>query len=231
MDPIILGLGWYVAFLFSTTAHEASHATVAWFGGDPTAYDGGQVSLNPLPHIQREPFGMIILPLIFVVLIGFPIGYAHAPYDPRWALRYPKRAAIMALAGPASNLVIALIAGLILVVGFHLGLWLSPGSGQGAAYWQLAFANDGSLHPLAVMLSMLFTLNILLALFNLFPFPPLDGAGVVPLFLSKQQVPAYTAFTSQPWVALIGMLLAWQLFPYIFRPVMQAAANALWYLA
>jgi hypothetical protein len=66
MDPDTLALGplWYVAFLLSTTCHEASHALAAKLGGDPTAFHAGQVSLNPLPHIRREPFGMVLMPLL-----------------------------------------------------------------------------------------------------------------------------------------------------------------------
>ena len=63
-DILVLGLTWFVVFLFSTTLHEAGHAFAANKLGDPTAYEGGQVSLNPLPHIQREPLGMIVVPLI-----------------------------------------------------------------------------------------------------------------------------------------------------------------------
>ena len=69
----------YVVFLFSTTLHEAAHAWVAKLGGDLTAYHGGQVSLDPMPHIRREPFGMVILPLLSAVTTGWPFGFASAP--------------------------------------------------------------------------------------------------------------------------------------------------------
>ncbi|MGH9724184.1 MAG: site-2 protease family protein, partial [Candidatus Acidiferrales bacterium] len=63
MNPntLVLGVTWYIVFLFSTTCHEAAHALVAKLGGDETAARGGQVSLNPLPHIMREPFGMVVI--------------------------------------------------------------------------------------------------------------------------------------------------------------------------
>ena len=89
-------------------------------GGDPTAYHGGQVSLDPRAHIRREPFGMVALPLISVVVSGWPFGFASAPYDPHWAMRYPRRAAWMALAGPAGNLLLVLAAVLAIRVG-HRG--------------------------------------------------------------------------------------------------------------
>lgn len=78
---IATGLAFFAVFLFSTTLHEAAHAWAALRGGDPTAYAGGQVSLDPMPHIRREPFGMIVLPLLTSVTIGWPMGYASAPYD------------------------------------------------------------------------------------------------------------------------------------------------------
>ena len=96
-DLVVLGLTWFVVFLFSTTLHEAGHAWAAYKLGDRTAYEGGQVSLNPLPHIQREPVGMILVPLFTFVSMHWMMGWASAPYDPVWAHRYPKRAAVSLL--------------------------------------------------------------------------------------------------------------------------------------
>src|ERR1051325_10402185 len=112
MDPQTLATGflWFLAFLFSTTVHEAMHAMAALRGGDPTAYHGGQVSLSPIPHIRGEPIGMLIVPLLTALTQGWAIGWASTPYDPRWAAHYPKRAALMAAAGPAGNLLIAAVA-------------------------------------------------------------------------------------------------------------------------
>jgi Zn-dependent protease len=78
-------LVYYAVFLFSTTLHEAAHAWTAKRGGDLTAYHGGQASLDPMPHIRREPFGMVILPLVSALLTRWAFGYASAPYDPSWA--------------------------------------------------------------------------------------------------------------------------------------------------
>ena len=121
MDQLVLAFGWYLVFLFSTTFHEAAHAWVAKLGGDLTAYEGGQVSLDPRPHIQREPWGMVILPLISVLMFGWPFGFASTPYDPFWSRRYPRRAAWMSLAGPAANLLLVVAAGLIMRSGMSLG--------------------------------------------------------------------------------------------------------------
>ena len=67
------GVIWYGIFLFSATAHEAAHARIALHGGDPTAYHGGQVTLDPRPHIRRSPFGMVVMPILSVILFGWPI--------------------------------------------------------------------------------------------------------------------------------------------------------------
>src|SRR5215831_2200677 len=73
-EALVQGLVWYVVFLFSTTCHEASHSIAAKWGGDLTAFHGGQVTLNPLPHMKREPFGMLIVPLLSFLLGGWMIG-------------------------------------------------------------------------------------------------------------------------------------------------------------
>src|SRR5690348_17172584 len=103
MPPsLVEGLLWYVVFVGSTVCHEASHAWTALKLGDDTASRGGQVSLDPVPHIRREPIGMVVLPLLTWFIAGWMMGWASAPYDPEWARRYPRRAALMALAGPAA---------------------------------------------------------------------------------------------------------------------------------
>jgi len=81
-EALVQGLVWYVVFLFSTTCHEASHSLAAKWGGDLTAFRGGQVTLNPLPHMKREPFGMLVVPLLSFLLGDWMIGWASAPYDP-----------------------------------------------------------------------------------------------------------------------------------------------------
>ena len=103
MDQLSLGLAWYAVLVFSLTFHEAAHAWAAQRGGDPTAYLGGQVTLDPRPHMRREPFGTVLVPLLSFSMSGFMIGWASTPFDPRWALEHPRRAAWMSLAGPAAN--------------------------------------------------------------------------------------------------------------------------------
>jgi len=200
-DLIVLGLTWFVVFLFSTTLHEAAHAFAAYRMGDPTAYEGGQVSLNPLPHIKREPFGMVVVPLLYFALTkNGVIGWASAPYDPRWAQHYPKRAALMAAAGPAANLLLAVIAGVLLRFGVATQL------------------------PAAAMpLWILFSLNLLLFVFNLLPMPPLDGSAILPIFMSQGLAQRYRDLIHQPMFSLLGLLVAWQAFPYLFTPIQSLA--------
>ena len=124
LDPIV----WYVVFVISVTVHEAAHATVAYLGGDPTAYKGGQVSLNPVPHMRREPIGMLVVPLLTAISNGWPIGWASAPYDPRWEQQHPRRAAWMAAAGPGANLALALLALIGLKIGLATGAFYAPDS-------------------------------------------------------------------------------------------------------
>ena len=113
------GLKWYLVFLVSTSCHEAAHAWSAHRLGDDTAYRGGQVSLNPAAHIKREPFGMVVVPLLSYFFGGWMIGWASAPYNPEWALRYPRRSAVMALAGPAANLILVVLAAVLMRLGFE----------------------------------------------------------------------------------------------------------------
>src|SRR5438128_135858 len=124
-EHLLFGLVWYMVFLVAITFHEAAHALVAKLLGDPTAYYGGQVTLNPLPHMQREPFGTIIMPVLSFVFSGgrSMIGWASAPYDPYWGVRYPRRAALMAAAGPLANLLLAVVAAVAIRVVSHEG-WL-----------------------------------------------------------------------------------------------------------
>ena len=224
MPDLGSGFIYYVVFLFSTTLHEAAHAWAAMRGGDPTAYHGGQASLDPRPHIRREPFGMVALPLLSVVLSGWPFGFASAPYDPRWAMRYPKRAAWMALAGPAGNLTLVFGAALVIRLGSAARVFIAPGS---VSFDHIVTTELGGVWPaVTFLLSVFFSLNLLLAAFNLIPVPPLDGSGAVPLLLSDRATAHYQQFLwGQPALAWIGILVAWQLFDVVFQPVWLFAVN------
>lgn len=221
-----LGLTWFVVFLFSTTLHEASHAFAAYRLGDPTAYHGGQVTLNPLPHIRREPVGMVAIPLITFFMRGWMMGWASAPYDPAWARRFPRRAAVMALAGPAANLLLVLAAGVAIRAGMAAGAFKPP---ERISFTQVtASAGDGPLAGVVVPLSLLFSLNLLLCIFNLLPLPPLDGSAVIPALLPSQAAERYAALMSQPFMSLLGLVVAWQLFNPVYYPIQLAALRLLY---
>jgi Zn-dependent protease len=216
-DVIATGLIWFVVFLFSTTCHEAAHALVAKWGGDPTA--SGQVTLNPTPHIQREPFGMVVVPLLSYFLSGWVMGWASAPYDPAWAYRHPHRAARMALAGPAANFLLMLSAAIAIRVGIALE-WFDSAMPRGlSSYAELVVATDseGVLPLVATVLSVTFLLNLVLGIFNLLPVPPLDGNVGITLFMPETMARSFLDLFRTPNLAMAGIVVAWVLFDRIFR--------------
>jgi Zn-dependent protease len=225
-DALLHGLMWFVAFLFSTTVHEAMHALVALRGGDRTAYLGGQVSLSPLPHIRREPIGMLVVPLLTAFTNGWAIGWASTPYDPRWAARHPRRAASMAAAGPVGNLVIAAGAFLALKAGLAADVFVAA---ERARYHHLVdAAGEASwLTGVGDLLSILLVLNVLLFVFNMLPIPPLDGASAIGGVLPERVAATLRTVMANPVFSLLGILIAWQVFPPIARPLFNALLHLL----
>ncbi|MCB9898012.1 MAG: site-2 protease family protein [Planctomycetes bacterium] len=222
-------LAFYVVFVYSTSLHEAAHAWVATKGGDPTAYKGGQVTLDPRPHIKREPFGMVVLPLLSLVLTGWPLGFASAPYDRHWARRHPNRSAWMALAGPGMNLALCVFAALLVNVGLFTGLLVAPESIDFAHVTAAAGGAHSVWGATAFVVGLFFSLNLLLCVFNLLPIPPLDGSGALPLVLPKRVVPKYLdAISSNSAYAWIGVLIAWQIFGDLFTPIFFRAIDLLY---
>lgn len=215
---------WYVVFLLSITAHEAGHAWAAKLGGDETAYLAGQVSLNPIPHVVREPFGTVVVPLLTFLMNGWMMGWASAPYDPNWEDRHPQRAGLMALAGPAANLALAALAFAILRFGLAAGWWM-PALDLGFDRLVAPVAEQaGALDAFGRLLSILLGLNLLLLVFNLIPVPPLDGASVLAGFF----VPARRLrdlARSSGIGALIGIVIAWlligRIFGVVYHPVLR----------
>ncbi len=217
---------WFVAFLMSLTCHEAAHALAGKLGGDPTAFHAGQVTLNPLPHIKREPFGTILVPILTYVFSGWMMGWASAPYDPHWQDRHPRRAAWMALAGPGANLALVLVAGLAIHAGMMGGIFSMP---HRAGFTHVVDAAPGAVaQGLAAFLSIVFSLNLLLCAFNLLPVPPLDGHTAVGVFLSEQLTRRFVAATRQPWLTLVGIIVAWRMFDYVFSPLFTLGLNLLY---
>jgi len=213
-EMLVNGFIWYVAFLFSTTCHEASHALVAKRGGDETAALGGQVSLNPWPHIRREPFGMVLIPLLAFFVSGSMIGWASAPFDPLWERRHPRRAAWMALAGPAAN--------------FSLMLLAAVGIRVGAAMHWLHYNAAGTGYDLpTTALFAFFSLNLLLGTFNLLPVPPLDGSTGIMLFMNETRAQRYLDWLRGNSYAMLGLLVALLFFRSFYRYIEFFVSNLL----
>jgi len=224
-DLLLRGLVAYIVLLLSLTVHEAAHAWAALRGGDPTAYLGGQVSLDPRPHIRREPFGMVFAPLLFFFMGGMMIGWASTPIDPRWAYVHPKRAAVMAAAGPLANLGLVLLAGLGLRIGVVAG-WFEP---IPTGRFALAIAPGGGVgESVILVLSWAFSLNLILFVFNLIPVPPLDGSSAIGLFISESNARRLQEWMRQPMLAFGGLLLAWMLMRTIVSPVLSFAVAVLY---
>ncbi len=211
---------WYVVFLFTLTLHEGGHALVAWFGGDDTAYRGGQVTLNPWAHMQREPFGTIVIPILTFFTSGWMMGWASSPYDPRWGTRHPRRLAAMSAAGPAANLLLATSVFAALKLLLRLGVFVPPGT--------VSFSHvvapppgtppDSLAHALAFTLSVALDLNLLLFLFNLIPLPPLDGSGILQGLMPGPVGSFLQTLSRNPMMSILGLLVAWQVFDYMFEP-------------
>ena len=190
----------FVTLIISLTVHEAAHALFALWGGDRTAYYAGQVTLNPLPHMQREPFGMLVLPLLSLYLSngGMCFGFAHAPIDPHWAYRNPRKAALMSAAGPLANLALAATAFAVL--------------------WLIGRPEGDTTEAIRRIASTFLLLNLLLMVFNLIPLPPLDGAGVVSGLFPRARG-TYEAIQRIPYSGIVIFVLLIQALPHLFWPV------------
>ncbi|MDH2915947.1 MAG: site-2 protease family protein [Gallionella sp.] len=186
-----------IPILFAITIHEAAHGYVARHFGDMTAYQQGRISLNPIRHI--DPVGTILLPMLTLALGGILFGWAKPVPVNFSALRRPKQDMLwVAVAGPASNLLMALFWGLMIKVA-----WMFPGG-----YYT---------EPLLEMAQIGVKINAVLMVLNLLPLPPLDGGRVAVSLLPHRQ--AYQLSRIEPYgmFILIGLaitpVLGWILTP------------------
>jgi Zn-dependent protease len=178
-DPVIIFLQ-IVVLLFAISVHESAHAWMANRLGDPTAKMLGRISLNPLVHIDL--FGTILLPAM-LILLGFPpFGYAKpTPVDNRNFKNLVRDDILTAVAGPVSNLLTAFVAVIRLALVLH-------GSAAGISPF---FRGADVAGPLAKMFELAILINVILAVFNLIPLPPLDGSHVIRHFLSYDTLKVY----------------------------------------
>ncbi|MCC8191026.1 MAG: site-2 protease family protein [Planctomycetes bacterium] len=210
---------WYAVFLFSTTLHEAMHAYASAYGGDDTAYQSGQATLNPIPHMVRSKFGMIVVPLASFFLQGgnWMIGWASAPFNPLWAARYPKRSFLMSLAGPLSHLLPAGLAFLGMYIGLRTGFFGPPDARL--EMFPVSMAGESSLsYALALLCNVVFQLNLVLLVFNLMPCPPLDGSEIWFLFMKREEDRLRWRHIFSSY-AFAGLLVAWHYFPRVYYPL------------
>jgi Zn-dependent protease len=194
-EQIYIGIVQFSVLLFSLVFHEFGHAWTALRCGDPTAKLLGRVTLNPVAH--ADPIGTVMFPLL-QIFAGVPlIGWAKpVPFDRR-NLRHPGRDdMLVAVAGPAFNLVLALAAAIL----WRLNDTLFAGASPGFAATLYAFGKT--------VLPMFLQINLLLALFNMIPMPPLDGSYVVANLLPRRLSLPYQAFGAR-WGFLVVLALVY----------------------
>jgi Zn-dependent protease len=186
----------FVVF-FAITVHEASHGWAALKMGDPTAYQLGRITLNPIRHI--DPIGTVLLPLMLIIMGAPPFGWAKpVPVNPL-NLKDPRRDnLIISIAGPASNIAVALVAFIILKILMGVNPSLLYSSGGGLA---------NLLSPLITIVYYTIVINVILAFFNLIPIPPLDGSGVVMGLISEEAAQKYEQIRPYGFFILILLIM------------------------
>ena len=202
IDPVEL-LIVIAVVLFSLSIHESAHAWTADWLGDTTGRHLGRVTLNPLAHI--DPIGSIVVPLVCFVGGGFIVGWAKpVPVDSR-RLQDPRKDHILiAAAGPATNVVAALA----FLIGLKTMIFLSP----------LITREDHTFYPLFLVCSVGLFLNVILAVFNLIPIPPLDGSWVLSGLLPHHLSVLYDRIRPYGFMLLLLLLFSGAL-GEIIRPV------------
>ncbi len=186
-----------IAFLFAISVHESAHAWMANRCGDPTARMLGRITLNPIKHIDL--FGTILLPLIALLAHMPMLGWAKpTPVDPR-NFKHPVRDDILtAVVGPISNFLVAGGATALLVI-----IKLSSPFGHDVVMGDVSVQSNSPLVPITLLVYELMQINVVLAVFNLIPVPPLDGSHVLRHFLPAG---ALRAYDTVGWMGLLALV-------------------------
>lgn len=158
---------------------------------------------------------MVVIPLLAFLFTQQIIGWASAPFNPEWERRYPRRSAWMALAGPAANFTLMFLAVGVIHLGRSQG-WFHRGL-------------DGHAGLLEIVVVAFYSLNLLLGVFNLIPVPPLDGSTGIMLFMGDSAARGYLDWLRTSPYRLVGLLVAFYGFRYIYGPIENFATNLLIY--
>ena len=205
----------------SVMLHEVSHGVVALWFGDDTAKRAGRLTLNPIAHI--DPFGTILLPLLLALAGPGAFGYAKpVPVNVR-KLRNPRQHSLyVSLAGPATNLALAAFGVTA------LRAWY-PSSARFIVAFQQYDLRDVTGHiPLVPRLLFWFALvNVILAVFNLLPIPPLDGSALVERVLPTSWWPAWLKFRQWGFLVLLVVIFYTGILDHVFTPAIQHLLDAL----
>jgi len=196
----LLNAPFIIAILLALSIHEAAHAFAANALGDPTAKDEGRLTLNPLAHL--DPLGTI---MFFLVRFGWG---KPVPVNPRYFRNVRRDSAVVSLAGPASNLLLAVIA-------FFLLALLAPQVMRVANAEQLLFTRGIGVQIQAFLIQVfanLLFVNLGLMAFNLLPIAPLDGSKIVQMFIPPAYEEAYDRYLAYGPYILIGLLIVEQMF-------------------
>ncbi|HEX3728637.1 MAG TPA: site-2 protease family protein, partial [Opitutaceae bacterium] len=157
--------------------HESAHALAAGGLDETIASRAGFATLNPWPHLRRSPFGMVAAPLLSLLFLGNLLGWASVEVDLIWMIRNPRRAIAIYAAGPAANLLLALAGAVVLALGLH-HRGLAPPAHLSDTTVAVSSSAAAGARIAARGLSIFFSLNLSLCLFNLLPFPFLDGGRI-----------------------------------------------------